>query len=494
MRDPYSLSCSLSAGTLLQSHDLSSLGPLSIPDPTAAPRLYDMSAGSWGSAHIHGGLPQMENAAAIPDPSCSRPQLTKEPRPSQGEKTPKKVKKKNYQRYAKPPYSYLAMIALVIQSSPDKMLKLSQILKNIEILFPFFKGDYMGWKDSVRHNLSSNDCFRKVLKDPGKPQAKGNFWTVDVSRIPLDAMKLQNTVMARGGLQIFIPDLSPYILHNYKYDGSGNLFRQVPGSIYSSASSTGEESNLNATGRLNSSFMIDSLLHDLQDVDLSDSFKMAENRKQGSDLTPNLWAAPTRLYNSSPSLQSASSPSFPTTNSIYSSSSASLSTMSPLSSDENPEHCREVPGTPPRRSVKRQREHNESTYSDLSVDRCSPFEPPSKASFIPPELPTSYTKCVPPNVVAPPSVLPFFPFPRYPYYNYGPSPYMTPPYWTLLPQPTDPEQSRQAQTMDLDSMLRAVPPNKSVFDVLTSHPGDLLHPSFLSQYLPSPSSPGQSLL
>ncbi|CAJ0929421.1 unnamed protein product [Ranitomeya imitator] len=47
----------------------------------------------------------------------------------------------------KPPYSYLAMIALVIHNSPDKMLKLPQIIQNIEILFPFFKSDYVGWKD-----------------------------------------------------------------------------------------------------------------------------------------------------------------------------------------------------------------------------------------------------------------------------------------------------------------------------------------------------------
>ncbi|XP_044129142.1 forkhead box protein H1-like, partial [Bufo gargarizans] len=374
----------------------------------------------------------------------------------------------------------------------------SQILKSIEILFPFFKGDYIGWKDSVRHNLSSNDCFRKVLKDPGKPQAKGNFWTVDVSRIPLEAMKLQNTVMARHGTENFVQDLSPYILHNYKYGGSGHLYQQMPSSNYSSASSVSEDAHLHTAGKLNSSFMIESLLHDLQEVDLPDASKTVENQKQDHSLTNNVWAPSPRLYDSSYSLKSSSSPSLPTNHSIYSSSSTSLSTMSPLSCDENPEHSREVPRTPPRRVLKCKREDESSGSSDSSTDRSSPCGPPTKASCIPSDLPTSYTKCVQPNVVAPPNALPFFPFPQYTYFNYGPSPYMTPPYWGVLPQTANPrpEQPCSTPTLDLDSMLRVVPPNKSVFDVLTSHPGDLVHPAFLSQCLSNPSSPcpGQSLL
>ncbi|XP_077350093.1 forkhead activin signal transducer 3-like [Lithobates pipiens] len=135
--------------------------------------------------------------------------------PDNTDELSKKSKKKNYQRYAKPPYSYLAMIALVIQTSPERKLKLSEILGEIRILFPFFKGDYQGWKDSIRHNLSSNDCFRKVLKDPLKPQAKGNYWTVDVSRIPAEAMKLQNTAVTRQ--ETYPHDLAPYILHGQPY-------------------------------------------------------------------------------------------------------------------------------------------------------------------------------------------------------------------------------------------------------------------------------------
>ncbi|XP_061210703.1 forkhead box protein H1-like [Neopsephotus bourkii] len=130
---------------------------------------------------------------AVPPPRCRPPRF-------------------RYRRHPKPPYSYLALIALVIRAAPGRRLKLAQIIQEIRSLFPFFGGGYQGWKDSVRHNLSSNPCFAKVLKDPSRPQAKGNFWTVDLSRIPAGALRLQNTAVARGGSAAFPPDLTPFIL------------------------------------------------------------------------------------------------------------------------------------------------------------------------------------------------------------------------------------------------------------------------------------------
>ncbi len=44
--------------------------------------------------------------------------------------------------------------------------------------FPFFRGSYQGWKNSVRHNLSLNECFIKLPKALGRP-GKGHYWTID---------------------------------------------------------------------------------------------------------------------------------------------------------------------------------------------------------------------------------------------------------------------------------------------------------------------------
>ncbi|CAL1579552.1 unnamed protein product [Knipowitschia caucasica] len=93
--------------------------------------------------------------------------------------TAESSKPKPYARRGKPPFSYIALIAMAIRDSPSGRITLADINDYLMDKFPFFRGSYTGWRNSVRHNLSLNDCFIKVLRDPARPWGKDNFWMLN---------------------------------------------------------------------------------------------------------------------------------------------------------------------------------------------------------------------------------------------------------------------------------------------------------------------------
>uniref|UniRef100_A0A8C9ZTD7 Fork-head domain-containing protein n=1 Tax=Sander lucioperca TaxID=283035 RepID=A0A8C9ZTD7_SANLU len=79
------------------------------------------------------------------------------------------------QLFSKPSLSYIALIAKVLLSSPSQKLNLASIYRAMEERFPYLRSRGRSWRNSVRHNLSVNDCFVKVSRCE---DGRGHYWGV----------------------------------------------------------------------------------------------------------------------------------------------------------------------------------------------------------------------------------------------------------------------------------------------------------------------------
>lgn len=82
------------------------------------------------------------------------------------------------QRSEKLQKSYKQIIIEAIKASPTKKLSLAEIYRYFESKYGFSQEDSTTWKNSIRHNLSVNNIFKRVPRDENIFSMRGMLWTI----------------------------------------------------------------------------------------------------------------------------------------------------------------------------------------------------------------------------------------------------------------------------------------------------------------------------
>jgi len=75
----------------------------------------------------------------------------------------------------RPNLSYVELITESLAHSEDGLLSLQEIYESIKSRYPFFKSADPAWQNSIRHNLSVHDTFKKIPRPDDRP-GKGFLW------------------------------------------------------------------------------------------------------------------------------------------------------------------------------------------------------------------------------------------------------------------------------------------------------------------------------
>ena len=119
-----------------------------------------------------------QNDVSIEDEDEEEEELeeSKENKKSKSKKSSTSSADSSLDNPSKPPKPYLEIIADAILSSKVRMMQLHEIYYFMEAKYEYFaKNVNKSWRNSVRHNLSLNECFVKAGRGYN---GKGNYWKI----------------------------------------------------------------------------------------------------------------------------------------------------------------------------------------------------------------------------------------------------------------------------------------------------------------------------
>ncbi|KAB0402006.1 hypothetical protein E2I00_012534 [Balaenoptera physalus] len=130
----------------------------------------------------------------------------------------------------KPPYSFSCLIFMAIEDSPTKRLPVKDIYNWILEHFPYFANAPTGWKNSVRHNLSLNKCFKKVDKERSQSRWVGPPLALETKQSNEFAFDMS---IGKGSLWCIDPEYRQNLIQALKktpYHPHSNVFNTPPAS------------------------------------------------------------------------------------------------------------------------------------------------------------------------------------------------------------------------------------------------------------------------
>ena len=127
---------------------------------------------SWGDSFEEFAMDKNSSTLVYPD-STTQPQESK---PTSKKRRPNNNNTST--RVQKPPETYMILIAKAILACETGRASLTEIYEHIMVQHSFYRDTTLSWRNAVRHNLSTNECFVKA----GRTETgRGYYWAIHPS-------------------------------------------------------------------------------------------------------------------------------------------------------------------------------------------------------------------------------------------------------------------------------------------------------------------------